>query len=91
MNVSFACELDLCTNIEPTSFEEFVSHDEWKEAIQKECDAIIKNGTWKLVDPLFGTKPISYKRVYKNKYKSDGSLDKHKVALVEKQYHRKYA
>ena len=41
----------------------------------------MKNGTWKLVDP-----PIGCKWVYKNKYRSDGSLDKHKARLVEKGY-----
>eukprot|EP00253_Pinus_taeda_P013624 PITA_13624 len=52
--------------------------------MQKEYDALIKNDTWKLVDPTFGTKPIGCKWVYKNKYKADGSLDKHKARLVAK-------
>eukprot|EP00253_Pinus_taeda_P016505 PITA_16505 len=75
MDVSYDCELNLSTDFEPTSF---------KEAMQKEYDALIKNGTWKLVDPPLGTKPISCKWVYKNKYKADGSLDKHKAKLVVK-------
>jgi len=66
-----------------TSFKEVVSHDEWKESIQKEYDALIKNDTWKMVKPPLETKPIVCK-VYKNKYKADGSLDKHKSRLVEK-------
>jgi hypothetical protein len=82
MDVSYDCELNLSTNFEPTSFKEVASHDEWKEAMQKEYDALIKNGTWKLVDPPFGTKPIGCKWVFKNKYKSDGSLDKHKARLM---------
>eukprot|EP00253_Pinus_taeda_P025255 PITA_25255 len=84
MDVSYDCELNLSTDFEPTSFKEAASHDEWKEAMQKEYDALIKNGTWKLVDAPFGTKPISCKWVYKNKYKADGSLDKHKTRLVAK-------
>eukprot|EP00253_Pinus_taeda_P002712 PITA_02712 len=79
MDVSYDCELNLST-----SFKEDASHDEWKEAMQKEYDALIKNDTWKLVDPPFGTKPIGCKWVYKNKYKANGSLDKHKARLVEK-------
>eukprot|EP00253_Pinus_taeda_P015766 PITA_15766 len=59
------------------------------EAIQKEYDALIKNDTWKLVDPPFGTKPIGCKWVYKNKYKADGSLDKHKARLVAKKISQK--
>eukprot|EP00253_Pinus_taeda_P001630 PITA_01630 len=84
MDVFYDCELKLSTDFEPTSFKEAASHDEWKEAMQKEYDALIKNGTWKLVDPPFGTKPIGCKWVYKNKYKADGSFDKHKARLVAK-------
>ena len=54
--------------------------------MQNKYDALIKNGTWKLVDPLVGTKPIGCKWVYKNKYKSSGSLDKHKARVVVKGY-----
>jgi len=41
------------------------------------------------VDPQFGTKPIGCKWVYKNKYKSNGSLDKHKTRLVAKGFSQK--
>ena len=84
MDVSYDRELNLSTNFEPTSFKEAASHDEWKEAMQKEYDALINNGTWKLVDPPLGTKPIGCKWVYKNKYKANASLDKHKARLVAK-------
>jgi len=86
MDVSYDCELNLSTDFEPTSFKEAAFHDEWKEAMQKEYDALIKNDTWKLVDPPFGTKPIGYN---KNKYKADGSLDKHKARLVAKGFAQK--
>eukprot|EP00253_Pinus_taeda_P025089 PITA_25089 len=90
MDVSFDCELNLSTDFEPTSFKEATSHDEWKEDMQKEYDALIKNGAWKLVDPPLGTKPIGYKWVYKNKYKADGSLDKHKARFVVKGNNESY-
>jgi hypothetical protein len=66
MDVSYDCELNLSTNFEPISFKEVVSH-EWKEAMQKKYDALIKNGAWKFVDPPFKTKPIDCKWVFKNK------------------------
>eukprot|EP00253_Pinus_taeda_P020821 PITA_20821 len=84
MDVSYDCELNLSTYFKPNSFKEAASHDELKEAMQKEYDALIKNGTWKLVDPPLETKPIGCKWIYKNKYKVDGSLDKHKGRLVAK-------
>ena len=77
MDVSFYCELNLFANFEPTSFIEAVECDEWREDVQNEYDALIKNVTWKLVDPQVGTKPIGCEWVYKNKYKSNGSLEKH--------------
>jgi hypothetical protein len=33
MNVSYDCELNLSTNLEPTSFEEATSNYEWKESM----------------------------------------------------------
>lgn len=89
MDVSYYCELNLSIDFKPTSFKEVPSHDEWKEAMQKEYDSLIKNGTRKLVDPPLGTKPIGCKWVYKNKYKADGSLDKHKARLVAKGFAQK--
>jgi hypothetical protein len=89
MDVSYDCELNLSTNLESTSLEEATSHDEWKEAMHKEYDALIKNRTWKLVDPPFGTKPIGCKWLFKNKYRSDGSLEKHKARLVAKGFAQK--
>ena len=57
--------------------------------IQKEYDALINKSIWKLVDPPLGTKPIGCNWVYKNKYKADGSLDKHKAMLVAKGFAQK--
>eukprot|EP00253_Pinus_taeda_P015320 PITA_15320 len=57
--------------------------------MQKEYNSLIKNETWKLVDPPFGTKPIGCKWVYKNKYKAYGSLHKHKARLVAKGFAQK--
>eukprot|EP00253_Pinus_taeda_P017144 PITA_17144 len=89
MDVSYDYELNFSIDFEPNSFKEVASHDEWKEAMQKEYDALIKNGTWKLVDPPLGTKPIGCKWVYKNKYKVDGLLNKHKAKLVAKGFAQK--
>eukprot|EP00253_Pinus_taeda_P014404 PITA_14404 len=89
MDVSYDYELNLSIDFEPTSFKEDASHDEWKEAMQKEYDALIKNATWKLVDPPLSTKPIGCKWVFKNKYKANGSFDKHKARLVAKGFAQK--
>ena len=61
MEYLFGCELNLSSNNDPISFEEASSHDEWKESMLKEYASLIKNGTWKLADPPYGTKPIGWK------------------------------
>jgi len=83
------CEFNFSVDCEPTCFQEATSHDQWKDAMQKEYDALIKNGQWRLVGPLIGIKPIGCKWIYKTKYKADGSLDKHKERLVAKGYAQK--
>jgi len=74
---------------EPTCFEEATSYDQWKDAMKKEYDALIKYGTWRLVDRLVGIQLIGCKWIYKTKYKYDGSLDKHKERLVVNGYAQK--
>ena len=86
MDVSFDCEFNLFANFEPTSFEEYSTRVEWKEAMQNEYDALMNNATLNLVDPVVRAKPIGFKWVYKNKYNSYGSTEKHKARLVEKGY-----
>ena len=44
MDVSYDCELNLSSNLEPT-FENDITCDEWKESMQNEYDAFMKNGT----------------------------------------------
>lgn len=76
-NCNFDMELNFSVSFDPTSIKEVIPHDEWINSMKKEYDALIKNGTWKLVDPLYGTKPSGYKWFYKNKYKYKRSLNKY--------------
>ena len=48
--------------------------------------SIEKNGTWELVSCPPSCKVIGVKWVFKTKYLSDTSLDKHKACLVTKGY-----
>lgn len=54
-------------NFHLRSFEEAANCDAWKDAMKKEYDALIKNRTWRLVDPLVVFKPIGCKWMYKIK------------------------
>ena len=71
---------------EPISFDEAHDSKNWMAAMQAEYDAIVKNGTWYLVDLPPGKKTIGTKWVYKLKQKPDGSIDRYKVRLVAKGY-----
>ena len=78
----------LIKNEQSSYFEAISSPDAllWKEAIQIEFDAILKNQTWELVDLPSGAKPIGYKWIFKRKYFPDGSIEKYKARLVAKSF-----
>ena len=47
-----------------------------------EIAALERTGTWDLVSPPPGIRPITCKWVYKIKTRSDGSLERYKARLV---------
>ncbi|KAE8726088.1 Detected protein of unknown function [Hibiscus syriacus] len=63
-----------------------VEKEDWCRAMKEEIMAIEKNETWMLVDLPEGKNAIGLKWIYKTKYNSDGSFQKHKARLVEKGY-----
>ena len=52
----------------------------WKQAMQVEFDALLKNKTWTLVQPPRGAHIITSKWIFKNKYNPDGTLNDAKHA-----------
>jgi hypothetical protein len=77
-----------------TSFDEpmheALGNDRWKNAMDKEVDALRKNNTWHLVPRRSGTNVIDYKWVYEVKIKTDGSIDRYKARLVAKEFKQMY-
>jgi hypothetical protein len=67
-----------------------LSSKEWKEAMDVEYNALMKNGTWHLIPPRKGINVIDSKLVYKKKLKADGTLDKHKARPVAKGYKQRF-
>lgn len=51
-----------------------------------ESFALVKNGTWTLVDLPHKFKPVGSKWVYKIKYHSDRTIERYKSRLVVKDY-----
>ena len=71
---------------EPTDVGQALKQEVWRKAMEQEIDVIERNGTWDLVPRATKRKVIGLKWVFKTKYHSDGSLDKHKARLVAKGY-----
>ncbi|XP_019176318.1 PREDICTED: uncharacterized protein LOC109171716 [Ipomoea nil] len=63
---------------EPQSYHEAVQHNELKEAMQYEIDALIQNNTSALIDFPKGKSPIGCRWVYKVKHKADGTIERYK-------------
>jgi hypothetical protein len=60
-----------------------------KDAVHSEMDSITANGTWKVIDRPVGYKPVGCKWVFKNKLRTDGTIEKYKANLVAKGYTQK--
>ena len=72
----------ITAGVEPHSFNEAMQDPHWRQAMQTEIEALERNGTWTITDLPPGKKPIGCKWVYKLKYKSDGTIERHKARLV---------
>jgi hypothetical protein len=75
---------------EPQNLNEAFGNKHWKEAMDLEYSALMKNKTWHLVPPRKGINIIDSKWVYKIKRKADGSLDRYKARLVAKGFKQRY-
>ncbi|KAJ0683430.1 putative RNA-directed DNA polymerase [Helianthus annuus] len=81
-NMCFVSNLN--KTVEPTCFSEAVKDPRWVEAMNKEMEALYKNGTWVLVNLPKDRKAIGCKWIYKVKYKSNGEIERFKARLVAK-------
>lgn len=74
-------------DIEPNTYQQVSKSDLWKQKIQEELNALVKNNTWTLVPLPAKAKPInSYKWVYKIKRNADDTIKKLKAILVARRY-----
>lgn len=66
---------NLAVTGELTNLQEALGNDKWKEAMDAEYSALMRNRTWHLVPPSKGTNVVDCKWVYKLKKKAYGSID----------------
>ena len=75
---------------EPENVLEALRSEKWKNAMNSEFDALMKNQTWHLVPYNPGRNIIDCKWVYKIKKKADGTIDRYKARLVAKGFKQRY-
>ncbi|XP_011093964.1 uncharacterized protein LOC105173784 [Sesamum indicum] len=73
---------------ESKSFSDAVQHEEWREAMHTELQALDRNNTWKLVPLSPGKCAIGCKWVFKTKLNTDGSVERYKARLVVKGFNQ---
>jgi hypothetical protein len=76
-------------NEEPTTFEEAAQKKQWKEAMTKEHQSIIKNGVWEIVPRPKEKSVVTSKWVYKIKHAAKERVDKYKARFTARGFSQK--
>lgn len=76
----------LSNNLEPRSFQEAVCTTVWQNAMHEELKALAKNQTWSVVDLPTGKKAVGSRWIYKTKFNSNHTIERHKAQLVTQTY-----
>jgi hypothetical protein len=66
----------------PGNYRSGLADPNWRAAMAEEYQALIDNGTWRLVPRPPGANVVSGKWIFKQKYHSDGTLARHKARWV---------
>jgi hypothetical protein len=69
------------------TFEEASVHLYWDTKMNEEYHFLMENDTWDLIPLPKGRKLVRCKWVYRTKYASDGSFERHKARLVSKGFY----
>lgn len=69
---------------DPSTYNQAIIHPQWDQAMDNEIKVLTHNNTWTFTTLPPGKKEISFKWVYKTKFNSDVTLEKHKVRLLFK-------
>ncbi|KAJ0503054.1 putative RNA-directed DNA polymerase [Helianthus annuus] len=74
----------------PNSVEQALNSQNWKEAMEEEMRALIKNETWDKSALPPDKKPVGCRWVFTIKHKPDGTIERYKARLVAKGYTQTY-
>jgi hypothetical protein len=79
---SYASYMTKLLDEEPTTFEEVVKKEQWKEAMAEEHQSIMRNEVWEIVPRPKEKSVVTSKWVYKIKHAADGRMDKYKARFM---------
>ncbi|KAJ0480224.1 putative RNA-directed DNA polymerase [Helianthus annuus] len=74
----------------PSSVEQALDSKNWKDAMEMEMEALVKNDTWEKCILPPGKKPVGCRLVFTIKHKPDGTIERYKARLVAKGYTQTY-
>ncbi|KAK0599182.1 hypothetical protein LWI29_003021 [Acer saccharum] len=74
---------------EPTNLSQAHKFLEWRHAISAEYDALVQNGTWKLVPSSSTQNVVGCKWIFRIKRHPDGSVARYKARLVAKDFNQR--
>nr|GEY56796.1 uncharacterized mitochondrial protein AtMg00810-like [Tanacetum cinerariifolium] len=80
----------------PRNYNDFVVEskvkyglEKYTDAMNQEMDALLRNGTWEIVELPEGRKAVGSKWIYKIKFRSSGEIDRYKERLVAHEFGQK--
>jgi hypothetical protein len=74
---------------EPSTFEEVVEKQEWKDAMMEEYQSIMKNDVWEVVPRPEGKSIVNSKWIYKIKHVADDIIEKYKEIFMARGFSQK--
>ncbi|KAK1612536.1 hypothetical protein QYE76_036209 [Lolium multiflorum] len=75
---------------EPRTYQAAMSIPHWREAMEQEYQALLRNETWTLVSAPPRVNIIDSKWVFKVKNHSDGSIERYKACLVARGFRQRF-
>ncbi|KAK1419961.1 hypothetical protein QVD17_29426 [Tagetes erecta] len=74
----------------PNSVEQALKSKNWKDAMETEMGALMRNGTWEKCALPLGKKAVGCRWLFSIKHKPDGTIGRYKARLVAKGYSQTY-
>ncbi|KAJ0853298.1 putative RNA-directed DNA polymerase [Helianthus annuus] len=76
----------LFASADPSTFHSASKDPKWVHAMQEELYALNKNNTWTLVPRPKDANVVGSKWIFRTKFRSDGTIERHKARLVAQGY-----